>query len=64
MNVRELIDALRLMPDDAPVKLEDWNEDYADPTELEVVTQQQDGSVLLGVVPFQAAENPRPLPEA
>ena len=49
MNVRELIGALEMLPDDARVLLEDWNEEWADPAELELLTHQLDGTVLLGM---------------
>ena len=52
MKVRELIGRLRQMPPDAEVLLEDWNEQYRDPTELEAATLMFDGTVVLGGNPI------------
>jgi len=49
MTVEELIAKLRKHPLEANVKLEDWNEQYVEPAELDKV-RLENGEVLLGVL--------------
>lgn len=46
MTVQELMLRLKWLPPDSVVKLADWNEDYAEPTELTDITTNA-GEVVL-----------------
>ena len=46
MKVSELIEELKKYDKDMVVKLEDWNEEYAEPHELEEVWKEADYLVL------------------
>lgn len=59
MNVRELIQALKALPEDLPVYLSDWSEGYAPDIPIDHVDIEENGPQMLPRVADAVVRPPR-----